>query len=231
MTKKYDFISYYHVLEHIQWPEKELEKAKSVLKDGGYLYISVPTWLDILDESAGTPCLDFENLYHINHINVFTEASFENLLRNAQLDIVMINKTYYCYTVLCKVNKSIKPNIVKEKYADIFDKITTNKKAIDALNAKEYDHAIQLWPKYPDAHIMKTMSKDLMKDFEGQRKVLEDALALMPEYYKLTSHIAKLYFQWDEQLPGNKFYSNNIKKAEKYLEIHEKNKPFSGEYY
>jgi SAM-dependent methyltransferase len=217
---KYDLISYYHVLEHIQYPQKELEKIKKYLAKDGYLYISVPTFFKDLEEPSGGSTMDFENLYHLNHVNVFSDVSFENMLKNAGLRVVKTNKVHYGYAVLCQVDKSIKPDIVKEEYKVIYELLKKQRQAIDCVSSilpkeRNIDKALELYPKFPEAHILKSMDFDMLKDFEHVKGILDNALKLMPDNYKLLYQKAILLMQWDEQRPDKTvWYSNNIKLAE-----------------
>lgn len=73
--QKFDLIIFSSVLEHLDEIDKNLDKARSLLNDNGYLYISVPDGAKfgkILKE----PFLEFS----IEHINYFTKGSLMNLL-------------------------------------------------------------------------------------------------------------------------------------------------------
>lgn len=215
-SRKYDLISWYHVLEHLQYPERALEEALEVLKPGGVLYISVPLWFDVLDEFGGSVCIDFENLYHINHINVFSKQSFYNLLWNAGLEIVKTDEhEMYGHSVLCKY-VGIKRLYICEDYKEKEKDLILQKKAIGLVNDKKIDEALKIYPKYPDAYIINTMQQDNMKNFKNIVAILEAGLKECPNSSKLLDQLGKTYFQWDENNPQNNgFYSNNIKKAEK----------------
>jgi len=124
----YNFVSYYHVLEHIQHPDKELERIKTVMRDDALLYISVPLWFDVLEEWSGSFLRDWENYLHLNHVNVFSKQSFHNLLNNAGFEIIKEDEALYGYTVLCK--RGEKKDIVKEDYKIQQQILEANKKAI-----------------------------------------------------------------------------------------------------
>ena len=210
---KYDFISYYHVLEHIQFPDEEMELIGRLLKDDGYLYISVPTFLDILEESSGGIASDLENLYHLNHVNVFTEQSFHNLLNKFGWKVLKIDKKLYGHTVLCQ--KAEKQDIKKGKYLEYIDILEKQKKAIELMNNKKADEAFKLYPKFPDAYILFSLNKDNMKSYDAQMDLLNKCLEHCPENTKTLNQMAKVLFQWDENDAKKQYYSNNIKKCEK----------------
>ncbi len=217
---KFDLISYYHVLEHIQHPDKELQKIKGYLKDDGYLYIGIPVWFGNLEEPSGAPTTDFENLYHMNHVNVFTVQSFKNLIQSNGFEIVKENDTYYGYTVLCK--KTDKPFEIKDKanYKEIEEDLIKQKDAIQYVSdpmpqKRDCGKAYEIYPNFPEAYMYHSIDWKNMKDFEKGKEILEKGMEIMPNNHRLTSQLAILYMQWDEQKPKKpQFMSNNVKKAE-----------------
>lgn len=217
---KFDFISYYHVLEHIQYPEKSLAQAVEMLKDDGLMYISIPYWLDGLEIFDGSIANNFENVYHLNHVNVFTLQSFQNLLNNAGLEVIQTDSEIYAYTVLCQ--KAPKKPIVKENWEENVKLMERDKQAIDLANAGKIEEALAICPKYPDAYLLYSLNKDNMKEFEPQVTILKRGLKACGDNIKLKFQLAKVYFQWDEQRPDKlPFISNNLLEAEKLLkEIH-----------
>ena len=219
---KFDFISYYHVLEHVQYPEKSLAAACKLLKDDGIMYISVPYWLRSLQIFDGSIANNYELLYHLNHVNVFTLQSFWNLLNNAGLEIIQEDYDIYAYTVMVK--KGEKKPIVKENWEENARKLEIEKQAIDFVNQSKFEEAIALCPDYPDAYLMYSLSKENMKSFEAQISILNRGLSVCHDKLKLKFQLAKVYFQWDEQRPDKlPFISNNLLEAEKILhEMNEK---------
>jgi SAM-dependent methyltransferase len=212
----FDIISYYHVLEHLQYPEKALQEAKERLKDNGIMYISVPYWLDILQNFDGSMAIDYENTYHLNHINVFTVNSFKNLLNISGLEIIQEDYDYYAYTVMVKKGET-RP-IQTEDWQFNVKRLETEKTAMQLVNSQKYDEALQLVPKYPDAYIMKSLYKDNIKSFDVQVKILTEGLKHTPNDSKLIMQLAKVYFQWDESKSGEALImTNNVLQAEKYF--------------
>jgi SAM-dependent methyltransferase len=216
----YDFVSYYHVLEHVQYPGQELEKIKQRLVEGGLVYISVPTWFDVCEEASGAILNDFENYFHLNHVNVFSVKSFNNLLKKHGFKVIKMDDTLYGYTVLCEIDESIDKTIEKEDYKEIIKIIEAQKAAIECLQPEVNNpqRATELYPKYPDAYIYWALDKNNMKKFDPQEQILMKGLSLMPGNHRLRGQLARLYYQWDENSSEKlKFYSNNIKKAESIL--------------
>lgn len=213
----YDFISYYHVLEHIQYPERELEKVHKIMADNGYLYISVPVWEDMIFEASGPVCNDFEHWYHLNHVNVFTKQSLKNLLHNAGFEIIKENNDLYGHTVLCQKWQG-SSGIVTEPYELIEKRLEKQKKVIrPSYDVKALNECIELYPEYPDLYILKATSSDITKSFDDAKAVLELGLKNCGRNFKILMQYAILHYQWCENNPPVVHYSNNIKKAEKLL--------------
>lgn len=213
---QYDFISYYHVLEHMQHPDKELKKIKKLLKDDGFLYLSIPHWFTELEEKGGSLCNDFENYYHLNHVNVFTINSFKNLLYRTGFKIVREDHKMYGYTVLCQKTDKV-TGIVTEDYNLIEYYLQIQKQAIELFKQGKFPEAFKLCPTYTDAYLQEIMKSDVAKEFDKQRGVLEKALEIMPDNLKIKNSLAKMYYQWDMNTPNKQYFSNNLKRAEKIL--------------
>lgn len=82
---QYDLVIMRHVLEHFHDPLAVLQKARTVLKDDGLLYIGVP---DALHPTR--PLL--QSFFRIVHISYFSKVSLTNLLKKAGLSIVSISE-------------------------------------------------------------------------------------------------------------------------------------------
>jgi 2-polyprenyl-3-methyl-5-hydroxy-6-metoxy-1,4-benzoquinol methylase len=67
ITKKYDIVVSSHFFEHVYEPSKTLENMKFLLKDNGYIYMSIPN-LEYDDNTFLG--LSFEHTFHINSINM-----------------------------------------------------------------------------------------------------------------------------------------------------------------
>ena len=213
MSLKYNFISYYHVLEHVEDIKAEFEKIKQILAEDGILYLSIPIFFEELEEKSGIACLDFEEYYHLNHIQCFSRTSFQNFLKKQGFKIIKEDELLYAYTVLC-VRDEPSDEIIKENYLEIIDKIEKQKKAIDLISQNKHEEAIQTYPCYPDAYILHALSHEKLKDGKLQMEILQKGLDLMPDNPKILSQMGKVLMQWDENIPGKNFYSNNIKHAE-----------------
>lgn len=213
-NRKYSFISYYRVLEHIPDPVKELTEIQDILTDDGYIYVSIPIWFERLeDEMSDLPVVNFETIYHPNHVNIFSLTSALNVFRLSGLEIVKRNGTYHGLTVLLK--KGNKSDIVKEDYTGIVKNLEGQKAAIEHFNKREFEQAVECYPQYPDVYIYGSMTKDNMRDINVIRQWLDRGITECGECHKLLNQYAKSLFQWDQNTPENPgFYSNNVKKAE-----------------
>jgi 2-polyprenyl-3-methyl-5-hydroxy-6-metoxy-1,4-benzoquinol methylase len=210
---KFDFISYYHVLEHLQWPEKALAKAVDMLTDDGIMYISVPWWLERTQTFDGSVAFDFEHLYHLNHVNVFTKQSFKNLLNAAGLEVIQEDENLYALTVMVK--KGEKKQIVGEAWEQLVKKLEVEHESIKLAAEQKFIEALKINPKFPDCYIMASLNKENMKSLELQVKVLQEGLKQCPDDPKILAQLAKVLFQWDEQRPNKPaFLSNNTLKCE-----------------
>ena len=229
----YDFICYYHVIEHVQNPDKELQKIKRILADDGLLYLSIPYWGDFIEISDGTPAFGFEELYHLNHMNCFSLISFRNLLKRQGFKITKENYDLYGYTVLCEKCEP-SDDIEKEDWKQIVSNVTNHREAIlklrtpDApegvLNVKDWAGAKEYCKKFPDLYVFQSVTEENLKDYKKQIAVLEEGLKHSPNNLKIILQMARTYFQWDENTPDKQgYYGNNIRKAEKLLlEYHER---------
>jgi len=218
-TKKYDVISLYRVLEHLQDPDVKLRDLMKLLKPGGVFYISIPIWFDYLQNPPGGQTNDFEDLFHIDHINTFSWQSIKNLLNKVGLKVVKEDKVLYDYTFLAVVDKPtpIKP----ENPQKIIKSIGKQKKAIEYFATGRFYEACDVYPKYPEAIVAKSVNKENFRDFQSQIEILETGRELCPVDYRIIFRMAEVYMQWDETRRkddgGEKTSTNNIKKAEQLM--------------
>lgn len=179
---KYDLITIYHVLEHLMKPDVKLKGYVDLLADDGHILVSTPEWLDTLEEASGSPISTFEQIFHKDHINVFSKASLQNLFIKAGLEIVKEDHLQYGQTYLLKkAGPSAKPKGLEERiesWEAVVGKIRTQHTAIGLYNAKKYDEAIAIWPKFPDAWIRK-IHEDFTKDRNKQADIYVEALKVL----------------------------------------------------
>jgi SAM-dependent methyltransferase len=74
-TSRFDLILMLGVLEHLRDPENAVRIARSLLKDGGFLYVAVPD----VEGLADCPNAPFQQ-FSFEHFNFFSVSSLNNLL-------------------------------------------------------------------------------------------------------------------------------------------------------
>jgi len=89
--KKFDLITCLHVFEHIPYPLKELKKLALNLKKNSCIYIEVPHESIINDGHLDKNILNVKKHWH-EHVNFFSRESLENLIHQAGLKLLKIDK-------------------------------------------------------------------------------------------------------------------------------------------
>ena len=214
-TKKHDLIISYKVAEHQLDVDKELKKYSECLTESGYLYISVPTWLDSAN-NFGLAGFDLEYYYDPNHINVWTREHFENILERAGFEIVKKDYLIYDSTYLCKVNLDNRNKPVhRVDIQTMIDKLGKIKHAYSLFTQQQYHAAIHTYPDYPAAWISlaEVSRQELFKS--GQ---LGDFIKSMMSACSTSSDV--IVTATDLLMRAGKFQD-----AIKYAELALKNKP------
>lgn len=152
MTKKYDLIISYKVLEHQLDPDKELEKYRNLLTPNGVFYISVPTWFNSLI-NFGASGFDLEYYFSPDHINVWSQEMFENILARSGFEVIKSDQIMYSSTYLCKPNESLMNTpVLKHDVQKIKENLVRIKQAYLFFTENKFEQAIALWSDYPQAH-------------------------------------------------------------------------------
>ena len=86
--KKYDFVTFNKVLEHVEKPLLFLKKSLRLMKKKSLVYIEVPDAIAINDKKEGKNREEFG----LGHHHVFTKKSLENLLKIAKLEILTLKQ-------------------------------------------------------------------------------------------------------------------------------------------
>lgn len=151
MSKKYDLITSYHVLEHQLDPDKKLSQYAACLKDDGVFYLSVPVWFRDASNSA-TGGFDIEYYWAPDHINCWSVEHLEYLIAKAGLEITFKNEDIYGQTYLLKkTTKTImKPKFDYKKYLEIAKKIYKTWQLLQENKTKE---AVEEYPNCPAAWV------------------------------------------------------------------------------
>ncbi len=222
VNTKYDMLVSYKVAEHQLDADKEIIKLKEALKENGYLYISVPTWFDVM-EDHGREGLDLEFYYDPAHVNVWTREAFEFLLKKCGLQVVKENQTFYNSTYLCKRNdKYMETPQFKNDPEDIKNRLTKIKAAYVAFKEGDFDKAISIWPRYPEAYAKRyemTRAKVHSGQFEDIKayavKPFLDACPDLVQSYGFAADLCTRYEQYEEA----------VEHLEKCLELRPNNPP------
>lgn len=135
--KKFKYILFGDVLEHLYNPYKVIQYVKMFLKDDGYVIASIPNvmhYSNIFNLINGRCKYEEAGILDKTHIRFFTKKEIENMFDEAEYNITDLH-----YTVLSKDNNSIK--IIDEIYKiskmedksqyEAFQYIIKAKKAID----------------------------------------------------------------------------------------------------
>ncbi|MCP4651599.1 MAG: methyltransferase domain-containing protein [PVC group bacterium] len=229
--KEYDLICCYHTLEHVQYPDKLLTEFRNHLANEGNLYLAIPHWFNgELDEASGSQCVEFEELYHVNHVNVFSENDLQNLLKKVGFKIIKEDRKLYGYTVLCE--KAEPKELTSGNYANcgtIVKDLENQKKAMELFKQGNHHEALEYYKNYPDAWIHHAI-KDF-KDLEKQKDTLLQAMDATDGAYKIKRQLAHLYFTWNQNNAGEKRLTNHIKNAKQLFEELIEEKPGMEDFY
>lgn len=157
--KKYDLLTMYHVLEHLIEPDVKLSKYADMLGPDGRFFISTPKWLGLLEEESGTPIQgkaprdtaqgSFDELFHKNHINLFTTRSLRNLFNKAGLTVVDENLDAYGQTYVLR--RGEKKPIEPEDWQQVLDKVNKQRLALELYFQQKFVEAVKAWPPFPEA--------------------------------------------------------------------------------
>lgn len=214
-SKKYDMIMSYKVAEHILDVDKHLRKYALCLKDDGLLYISVPIWFGPMT-NFGIGGFDLEYYYDTNHINVWTQKIFENILKKSGLEIVKVNHVMYDSTYLCKRNDSLMNEKLEfENVDDIKNRMKKIKKASEHFQKSEHDEAIHEWPNFPAAHASRAelaRKQIFEKGWEWcQKHVIDYAINCCPESAHVMNMATDLCLRFEKYKEAIKYCEESLK--------------------
>jgi SAM-dependent methyltransferase len=225
-----DLVMLYHTLEHTNDPREKLLEAKRVLAENGRLYIAVPDYFGPLREVAGSACLDFENLYHLNHNNVFSKTSLRNLLAQCGFEIIKENDQYYGDAVLCRVNENVDKKINVELWPEIEGKLYRQRVAIEILARAHKDQnsdraiagiemAISHYPAYSDAYSALMVQKNNFKDVKAMSEIFDRAVAAGCANLHLRDRFATLLANWCDAGKANNYTRQAVELFEQSLAV------------
>ena len=135
-TKKFDVLTMWDVLEHIDKADAFLDKCNKVVKPGGYLFLQVPQ----IDSYFAKRHKDNWKMMGLDHVNYFSKKTITKILEANGFEVVKIKssfeiKLFIMYTLLplLKKFKGIKKQTTREANVSInaaerqhyFNKFTT----------------------------------------------------------------------------------------------------------
>ena len=94
--KKYDFITSFQVIEHLNYPIQILENLYNKLHDGGVLRIEVPTTLGIKNLDKDFHKFIGKSLTNLEHLQAFTIDTFKKF-RKSLIAIINLNQNLHIY--------------------------------------------------------------------------------------------------------------------------------------
>lgn len=105
-SKKFDVITMWDVLEHIDKANDFLEKCSKLTKPGGYLFLQVPQ----IDSYFAKRHKDEWKMMGLDHVNYFGKDTIKQILANNGYEVVKIKssfelKLFIMYTLLPLVKK------------------------------------------------------------------------------------------------------------------------------
>ena len=200
---KYDLIILYHVLEHMSEPDKKLEKYRDMLSENGILYVSTPYYLGELEHQTGNPIsgekyptgqLAFEELFHKDHVDLFTKECLQNLFRKVGLTVIKDDFTLYGQSYLLKAGN--KQDIHPEDWNEVLEKLRKQRHAIELYTEGKFSDAIKVWPDFPEAHIQMVF-RTYGKDPDRQQDMLNNLPASMKKHSRVLHAKAQWLMQYE----------------------------------
>lgn len=141
----WDIATMWDVLEHINDPDKAVEKVNSILKPGGYFVLQVPQ----IDSKVAKRQKQNWSMMSIEHINYFSKKSIKTLLEAKGFEIVKYKSSYelklfLMFTILPwlkrkKTTLGEKPAISNSERQNFFNKVTRLPKFVIWLGLLAHD--------------------------------------------------------------------------------------------
>ncbi|PQJ22002.1 methyltransferase [Tenacibaculum sp. SG-28] len=133
--KKYDIITLWHVLEHIENINEYLDKIKRLLKPNGYLIVAVPNYKSYDATYYGSFWAAYDVPRHIWH---FSKKSLKRIFKEINMEIIKIKgmqfDSYYV-SILSEQYKQIKLPLCRGVYRGFISNLK-------ARRSKEYSSNI-----------------------------------------------------------------------------------------
>lgn len=125
VPEKVDFITMFHVLEHLKNPVEELKNLKNLLTDNGKIIIEVPNSRDVL--LSLYKCKSFADfVFWSCHLFVYNGAVLQNIAKNAGFKVARVQHVQR-YTLMNHLHWLIKNKPAGHKIWQKFDYTFLNK--------------------------------------------------------------------------------------------------------
>jgi 2-polyprenyl-3-methyl-5-hydroxy-6-metoxy-1,4-benzoquinol methylase len=135
-SKKFDVLTMWDVLEHIDLPDKFIEKCSQLQNSGAYLFIQVPQ----IDSYISKRFKESWKMISLDHVNYFSKDTMKKLLQQYSYEIVASKssveiKLFIMYTLYgwlkrkrTAESKSDSPTITASERQAFFNKVTKQPK-------------------------------------------------------------------------------------------------------
>jgi len=199
-NKQFDLVVLYHVLEHIQQPDKLLAKLHSVLKPGGLLYLALPT-IDRLDYPELHDQMH-DSLLKDEHINIFTNAGLESFLRLNGFEPAFTDHSLYGYCIIARKVEKKPMEIVnlyeenKQRLVHIREAYKYKTLATQPGRPKQeaFSIAMRGVEEYSDFPMLIVIAAGML-DVTDEQDMLEQWVAKKPHLRELKLHLARTYLK------------------------------------
>lgn len=108
-NKRFDGIVFLESLEHVPNPQKYLQKASFLLKDGGFIFVEYPRFTSLESKILGKYWLQRDIPRHLFH---FTEEGLRNIAKGVNLKVIgqkgLMSYQYSPYSLLASFVQIVK---------------------------------------------------------------------------------------------------------------------------
>jgi 2-polyprenyl-3-methyl-5-hydroxy-6-metoxy-1,4-benzoquinol methylase len=140
-AEKYDIVTMWDVLEHIDKADTFLQHVNEITKSGGYLFLQVPQ----IDSYFSKRFRDRWKMMGLDHVNYFSRKTITQILETNGYEVLKIKssfeiKLFIMYTIL--------PYIKKKRSSAVNDASTSQKPVISAADRQNYFNKFTSRPKW-----------------------------------------------------------------------------------
>lgn len=197
--RKYDYLLFGDVLEHLKDPSTVLSKAKKLLKPKGVIFVSIPNIAHMsipLELLSGSFIYEPMGILDNTHLQYFTHATFTTAAKKAGLTASLVDYTAN------DIPKEIYERRLKELGLHAEDKFWKRLKAIDT---RAYQYKFVLKIAHDGAHekdvdlSQKPLQyrDDIISNFQEQVRLLDEHSKKQAE---LIAHFKNSYEEAEKQL-------------------------------